>query len=323
MFTMNHIPSTFDVEVDDVPHRRNDCTLNAQEDVALRERSNLWGLFWVIHAWLVVALCMAVFAIWPNPLTWVICSALIGGRQLGLSILMHDAAHRVLMHHPKWNDLVGHWLAGGAVGAHMYDYRPYHLSHHRHTQQENDPDLVLSAPFPITVAGLKRKIWRDLSGQTGIKQRMAQIRAGMGKSGTHWPGLLHLLRHERAFFLCNLVLFALLWSLDHAMLYVWMWLLPLLTWFQLFSRIRNIAEHAVTGDKNDRLRNTRTTYANWLERCFVAPYWVNYHLEHHLYVFVPCWKLPAAHHLLVQRGLAPQMEISPGYAAVLRQATFK
>ena len=37
---------------------------------------------------------------------------------------------------------------------------------------------------------------------------MAQIRAGMGKSGTHWPGLLHLLRHERAFLLCNLVLFA-------------------------------------------------------------------------------------------------------------------
>ncbi|MFM7698435.1 MAG: fatty acid desaturase, partial [Limnohabitans sp.] len=108
--------------------------------------------------------------------------------------------------------------------------------------------------------------------------------------------------------------------MDQPLLFVWMWVLPLLTWFQLFSRVRNIAEHAVTGDRNDRLRNTRTTFANLWERLLVAPYWVNYHLEHHLYAFVPCWKLPAAHRLLVKRGLASQMEISPSYAAVLRQA---
>lgn len=296
------------------------CALNVAQDLALRQRSDAWGLFWVCHAWAMVAACMLVFAAWPNPLTGLICSALVGGRQLGLSILMHDAAHRLLMKRPAWNDAVGHWLAGGAVGAHMHDYRPYHLQHHQHTQQDKDPDLVLSAPFPITWAGLKRKIWRDLTGQTGLKQRLNQLRRGMGHEGSIGQRLLRLCRHERAFFVTNLSLFSLLWLLDQPMLYVWMWLLPLLTWFQLFSRIRNIAEHAVTGDRNDRLRNTRTTYANPFERLFVAPYWVNYHLEHHLFVFVPCWKLPAAHQLLVQRGLAPHMEISTSYTAVLRQA---
>ncbi len=317
---MHTTPSLTDSVIEQDIERREDCTLSAHEDQGLRERSNAVGLLLVLHAWVMVGLCMWVFATWTNPLTWVVCSALIGGRQLGLSILMHDAAHRVLMRHSAWNDAVGHWLAGGAVGSHLYDYRPYHLTHHRHTQQDDDPDLVLSAPFPITSAGLRRKIWRDLSGQTGLKQRIAQCRAGLRKDGSVWQRIARLMRHERAFFVSNLCLFAVLWWLDQPMLFVWMWVLPLLTWFQLFSRVRNIAEHAVTGNRNDRLRNTRTTLANAWERLFVAPYWVNYHLEHHLYAFVPCWKLPSAHRLLVARGLASHMEISPGYAAVLRQA---
>ena len=280
----------------------------------LRRRSDVVGMLLVLHAWLVIAACMLVFARWPNPFTWLVCSALIGGRQLGLSILMHDAAHRVLMRHAGLNDFAGHWLCGGAVGAHMYDYRPYHLSHHRHTQQDQDPDLVLSAPFPISASSLWRKVWRDMSGRTGIKQRVAQLRPTSGR------GVNGVLRHEKAFVLCNLLLLGLLWAAGQPMLYVWLWLLPLLTWFQLFSRIRNIAEHAVTGDRNNRLRNTRTTFANLFERALVAPYWVNYHLEHHLYTFVPCWKLRQAHRLLINQGLGPQMELTPGYAAVLRKA---
>ena len=248
--------------------------LTAADSLQLRQRSDVIGLLLVLHAWLVIAACMLVFARWPNPLTFVVCGALVGGRQLGLSILMHDAAHRVLMRRAGLNDFAGHWLCGGAVGAHMYDYRPYHLSHHRHTQQDADPDLVLSAPFPVSAASLRRKVLRDMAGITGLKQRVAQLRPTSGR------GVSGLLRHEKAFVLCNLLLLCLLWFAGQPILYLWMWLLPLLTWFQLFSRIRNIAEHAVTGDRNNRLRNTRSTFANLFERALVAPYWVNYHLEH-------------------------------------------
>jgi fatty acid desaturase len=48
------------------------------------------------------------------------------------------------------------------------------------------------------------------------------------------------------------------------------------------ARLRSIAEHAVVPDDDDPLRNTRTTAAGPLARAFLAPYWVNYHLEHHL-----------------------------------------
>ena len=43
-------------------------------------------------------------------------------------------------------------------------YRRYHLSHHARTQQDDDPDLALSAPFPITKASYRRKFWRDITG---------------------------------------------------------------------------------------------------------------------------------------------------------------
>src|SRR3546814_13852785 len=48
-----------------------------------------------------------------------------------------------------------------------------------------------------------------------------------------------------------------------------------ISWYQLVSRIRNIAEHAMVPDNDDALRNTRTTYAGWLTRLVLAPYWVN------------------------------------------------
>ena len=71
----------------------------------------------------------------------------------------------------------------------------------------------------------------------------------------------------------------------------------------VITRIRNIAEHAVVPDSADPLRNTRTTHANFLERLFIAPYYVNYHLEHHLLFYVPCYNLPRVHRILSAAGM--------------------
>jgi fatty acid desaturase len=100
-----------------------------------------------------------------------------------------------------------------------------------------------------------------------------------------------------------------------------MWLLPMMTWLPLVSRLRNIAEHAlIVENGTDPLRHARTTYANWLERAFVAPYWVNYHCEHHMFTQIPCWNLPKAHQLLMQKGVTDRLEIQASYPAVLKLA---
>ena len=96
------------------------------------------------------------------------------------------------------------------------------------------------------------------------------------------------------------------------------WLVPALTIFQFFYRIRNIAEHAVVPNDCDDFNNARTTHASFIERCFVAPYYVNYHLEHHLFMFIPCYKLKHAHNLLIAKKYINRMEIKRGYIPLLK-----
>ena len=43
--------------------------LSTEQQDALRERSNLMGLYLVAHAWALIFLAMALFALWPNPLS--------------------------------------------------------------------------------------------------------------------------------------------------------------------------------------------------------------------------------------------------------------
>ena len=119
----------------------------------------------------------------------------------------------------------------------------------------------------------------------------------------------------------NAVLFAGLALAGVWWAYPLLWLVPLLTWMMVITRIRNIAEHAVVPDSNDPLRNTRTTKANLIERALVAPYFVNYHLEHHLLYYVPCYNLPKLHAILMRGPHAARMEMQPNYLSVLRLAT--
>jgi fatty acid desaturase len=101
-----------------------------------------------------------------------------------------------------------------------------------------------------------------------------------------------------------------------------LWLAALATTFQLFLRIRNIAEHAcTTTGSDDPFTHARTTLAGLMERASVAPYWVNYHSEHHVFMGVPCYRLPRAHALLGQAGFYERMTIEPNYLAVLRKVT--
>jgi fatty acid desaturase len=132
-------------------------TFTPEEMASVRARSDVKGLLCIAHAWVVIAASMALFAVWPNPLTFVIAVVLIGTRQLGLAILMHDAAHGVLMRTKAWNDPVSQWLCAYPVFTDTIPYRHYHLVHHRSTQQPDDPDLGLSAPFPITRASFRAR----------------------------------------------------------------------------------------------------------------------------------------------------------------------
>ena len=138
-------------------------------------RSNFWGLWLTLHVWGTIILAGALFVIWPNVFTFIIAYFVIGSRQLGLAILMHDAAHGILFKNKTLNDFVGHYLMALSFGGHLKQYRTYHLKHHKYTQQPEDPDLGLSAKFPVTKWSLARKFLRDITGWTAIRLRVGQV----------------------------------------------------------------------------------------------------------------------------------------------------
>lgn len=299
----------------------------AEGDSAWRDsftREEIAGLLVMhdLHSWLSVATnwglvfaAMALVAAWPNPLTVVAALFVIGARQLGCAVLMHEASHRSLFASRAVNDFVGQWLCAYPVWSDLRAYRPYHLQHHAHTGTERDPDLGLIRPFPITPASLRRKIWRDLSGRTGLKFARGAFRRTFG----NWRSPAAR-RAALGFATTNGLLLAGLAALGHAELYA-LWAGAWLTTNTLVTRLRSIAEHALTPDANDPLNNTRTVRARWWERLLVAPNRVNYHLEHHLLMTVPHYQLPRMHRLLAERGVLAHACVEPGgYAAVLRRA---
>ena len=293
-----------------------------EEWAPLSARSRWRGLALVAHAWAVILAAGAMFVLWPNPLTYLLAVMLIGARQLGLAILMHEAAHGGLHPNLKINDGVGEWLCAAPIGASLASYRPYHLTHHKYAQQAEDPDLVLSAPFPTTRASLRRKMVRDLTGQTFFKQRFGPL---LGKlKGDQPKGVIFSgeVARQKPFLLWDLALLVGLSALGLWWAWLALWIVPMATWFPLVTRLRNIAEHAlVARDEPDPFRHARTTSANWIERALIAPYHVNFHAEHHLFMHMPCWNLPRAHRLLVAKGRTGGMLTAPGYLAVLKAAS--
>jgi len=278
----------------------------AEEWAPLAEHSSWKGLALVAHCWAVIGAATLMGLFWP--VTIPLAVMIIGARQLGLGILQRE------------------WMCGGGVAR----YRKYHLQHHKFAQQTEDPDLGLSAPFPITRASFRRKMLRDLTGQTWFKQRFGLLQYNLKNRAEGAPVLpilgAEIARQRRwlitnAFAIAGFAAAGLL--VDRNWWWGWfaLWLLPRATWFQMVTRLRNIAEHAlVAKDEPDPLRHARTTMANFVERALIAPYYVNYHCEHHMFMHIPCYHLPKAHRLLGAKGVLARMEIAPSYPAMLRLA---
>ncbi len=314
------------------PFRISDV-LSRDEIRALTRPSDAWGLWAIAWTWLVIAAAFAALARWPHPATFAAAVIVLGGRQLALAVMMHEAAHGTLLRTRGASELLVDWLCARPVWSDVARYRRHHLQHHAHTGTERDPDLGLALARPMTRRSLGRKIARDLLGASGLKRVAGLLLidaevliydVGGGARRAPWRGLgAHaraLARNAWRPLAANAALLGALAALGHAWVYA-AWIAAYLTTFSLFLRVRSLAEHACTERGPDPLRNTRTTRAGLLARITVAPLHVNRHLEHHLLPTVPWQRLPALGELLVERGVIPAGSTARGYAEVLREVS--
>src|SRR5215470_13121244 len=122
--------------------------LTLEELRHLRRTSTARGLALVLHAWGVIACAMASYAWWPAPLVLVLAVMVVGSRQLGLAVLMHEGSHWLLSPRSAVNTQVAKWLCGYPVGIDLGRYRRRHHLHHLYTQQVADPDVDVGRSQP-------------------------------------------------------------------------------------------------------------------------------------------------------------------------------
>lgn len=306
----------------------------------LRQRSNTYGWWSVLSCWASIIVTLT-FCAWAETQSlviaipcFIVAIAVIGGRQLGLAILMHEASHRALFKSAWLNDHLADWLCARPVYSDVAKYRKHHMTHHSKTGTKDDSDISLVAAFPTTKKSLLRKFSRDLAGITGIKALIglalmnadvyqwtvaSDVKKLPRNSQNFTDYFLRFCRESYPTLITNLALYALMAFAGHPEFYL-VWLVAYLIPNMLFIRIRAIAEHSVTENSSDTFRNTRTTKAGSLARAFFAPYNVNYHIEHHVMASVPYYRLPKLSQLLHEKGL---METPATYMHVMRIATSK
>lgn len=313
------------------PFRITDV-LSREEIAGLVKRSDLRGAWAIASTWAIIFAAFAVLATWPSIFTFILALVVIGGRQLALAILQHEASHRTLFETTWLNTHLANWLCARPVWQDVTKYRPYHLAHHVKAGTDDDPDVTLHKNYPVARASLARKLLRDIIGLTGLKtvyglmlMDAEVIKWTLANDIVRLPSkklhhhLAAMLRNVAPMLIANGVLFSILVLTGHAWLYG-VWALAFITPLPFFIRIRSIAEHGALERVTEVLRNTRTTRAGLLARMTVAPVNVFYHQEHHLLMTVPYFRLPQMHRLLRLRGIVSE---PPGYWAVLTRAAVK
>lgn len=296
------------------------------------KRSNRQAFWMLTVNYLILTFAFALVIYSPHAVTVLLSLILLGNRQLGLGILMHDCVHKSLFKTPKLNNWVGKYLCAAPILAQFEGYRTYHLKHHAKAGSTEDPDYANYKDYPVSRVRLLRKLARDCIGMTGLKNvvLLMLMHAGVlhydmaykntDKQKVSLPvALKNLCIQLWPSVVFHLFLSTVLVVNGHGWAY-WLWWAAYFTTFQLFSRIRNAAEHA--GVKNllsdDPRLHARTVYAGMLARLTVAPNHVNYHVEHHWLPSVPPYRLSAFHNDLKHKGLLDTSNLEYGYSDVIR-----
>jgi fatty acid desaturase len=256
-----------------------------------------------------VVAAVAVLSTW-----WAVVLAVpvMATLQLRMYIIHHEAAHRLLFSNRRLNDIVGINVMGWLpLGTGNHGYRRVHTAHHRDEFGPNEPDFLLYSFYPISRSSFLRKLRRDIGGLSAWRVLKPRL-VGLFASGRRIPGIRLLAM--------QIAVFGVFFVTGVPWLYLWLWVMPFLTWYQVINRLRSVAEHGGLTRSDDRRETTHIVTPGVLTRIFIAPLNVAYHLPHHVDSGVPFRNLPKLQQILIQDGYAPDNIIWPNYLALWRAA---
>lgn len=309
--------------------------LSKEEIKELHKKSNIKGYFELISLWFWIIGAFALVYFYTNVFTIIIALLILGGKQLGCAIIMHDTSHYSLFKTKKENEILGNIFGAYPIFQNVKQYRPYHLQHHIATGTTDDPDINLTTGYPALRMSLFRKFLRDLVGATGVKGFFGVIMMHLGFLKYNLGNKITKLQPENStiviknFFknmtgpiLFHICFFSIFMLIGKPLLYG-LWWVAFFSTYNLSLRVRSIAEHSILPDNTNPYTASRTTYANFFEKLLFAPLHVNFHNEHHLLITVPCYNYPKMHKLLLERGFYKKGVLEHNYIDIIKLAILK
>ena len=292
--------------------------------IELRHPSALGSISVIGHALglfvLPAALVRLLFALpLPHPLQIGLALPLIllAGQGLHmLGFLGHEGLHFSLHPNRKVSAALGVFFSSLVPGHLDMGFAISHWNHHRFTNEPNDPDCAV---FKRHRTLLGRLLFARVDAELLYAANTARLALGRPlpfeyKFPLGEATVRTLARWNLVSSLLILVLYGTLTAIDPLTGLVSIGM-PFL-FVTLISGLRPYIEHADTSvgeTKDTRTRKSLLHTALYLG--------TNYHIEHHLYPNIPCYRLPEVHRILDQQGLLVGAPVETSFLGSLRHAT--
>ena len=271
---------------------------------------NWKSLYVLVQQWLTIVVVIAVAV--ANDLWWLYLVAIVvvAAKQHALAVIVHDATHYRVFTSRVANEYLGNAFCAFPIFISIQGYRGEHQQHHIFTNTHEDPYLRMfdqdtAWQWPKTTGQALLQILTDVTGLNTLRNfRLIRRWAPFGQWLKHHriPELSRRLTIDVFYYLIFWsTIFALLTFFGIWKTFLLLWVVPALTFYVLFTRLRWISEHPY-GSSTDIVFKVRHVQGTNLERFFIAPLNVNYHIAHHLFPAVPLHNLPQAHYRLLQES---------------------
>lgn len=283
--------------------------------VAVRDALLCWAL--IIGAWTVAAL---------DGRWWVLALAavIVGSRYYGLFIIGHDGLHRRIFPTQRANDLFNDLLVLGPIGAITRLNNRNHLAHHRHLGHKEDPDRFKHA---CANKADRLALVEFLTGLTSVFRAAYHVFVLRGRGTANSPTDEIEGHDRRDHYTARDLLILLAWQValigGLTAAFGWwgwplMWLAPVYILTYLADLFRSFVEHShpEADEKADHHRLV-TFESNAIERWFISPMNMNFHVAHHLWVGIPYYNLQIADAEMSRHPLAAELERRGSYLGYL------
>jgi beta-carotene hydroxylase len=226
----------------------------------------------------------------------------------GFHFNLHDNRHVSAMLGIALSSMVATFSEIGAAASHW--------NHHRFTNREGDPDIPIFAKY--------RTLWQRVlfARLAANRQYLADaFRMACGRPLAHATRLPFKDTEVRLLAGLNIVMSACwvgvyAWIIYRAPIAGALAIVTPHVFSVWYTGLRSYLEHAGTG--TGLFRDSRTRVSPFFS---VAYFFNNYHLEHHLYPYIPCYRLARVHRYLAERGYYAAAH-SPVQRGVVRNYAF-